>query len=86
MRSEKELEQAVLSSKIVLTLSVYQINQLLSIVGKYPFEEVQALIREIQDAGQPQINATIAKLKAEDEAADKAEDAAHSAAAEPTTV
>lgn len=74
MRNEKELEQAVLASKIVLTLSVHQINQLLSIVGKFPFEEVQSLIREIQEVGQPQINATITKLKAEDEAADKVED------------
>lgn len=74
MRSEKELEQAVLASKIVLTLSVYQINQLLSVVGKFPFEEVQSLIREIQESGQPQINATIAKLRAEDDVANKVED------------
>lgn len=74
MRTEKEIEHAVLGSKIVLTMSVHEINQILSIVGKYPFEEVQALVRNIQDAGQPQINATIAQLKAEDEAASKVSD------------
>ena len=75
MRAESEIERAVLSSKIILTLTVQETNQLLSIVGKYPFEEVQSLVQRIQAEGQPQINATIAKLKAEDEAADKVADA-----------
>lgn len=74
MRTETEIERAVLSSKIVLTLSVHEVNQILSIIGKFPFEEVQALVRNIQDLGQPQINATITKLKAEDEANSKVAD------------
>ena len=63
--NDLEIEQAVLDSSITLTFKVSDINKLLSIVGKYPFEEVQALIHDIQNQGQPQINDTIVKLKAE---------------------
>lgn len=73
-RTEQQLEQEVLGSKIVLTLSVHEVNQILSIIGKYPFEEVASLVQRIQTEGQPQINATISKLKAEDEANAKVSD------------
>lgn len=73
--NDKEMEQAILKSNIVLTLTVNETNQILSIIGKYPFEEVQNLIRRIQDEGQPQINAIAAKLTAASEAAEAAEKA-----------
>lgn len=68
MTTEQEIEKAVLNSRLVITLSVREVNQLLSIVGRYPFDEVQGLVRRITEEGQPQVTATIAKLKAEAEA------------------
>lgn len=61
---EKQMEQAVLGSKIVLTLTVEEINKILSIISKYPFEEVAQLVRRVHDEGQPQINKVIADLQA----------------------
>lgn len=62
---EKQMEQIVLSSKIVLTMTVEEINKILSIISKYPFDEVNQLIRRFHEEGQPQINAVIAKLQKE---------------------
>jgi len=66
--TEQEIEQQVLNSKIILSLSVHEVNKLLSIVGKFPFEEVQTLIARIHEEGQPQINKIVADLKAAAEA------------------
>jgi len=60
--NEQQIEQAVLDSKLILSLTVKEINQMLTIVGRYPFDEVHALIQRIKEEGQPQINAILAKL------------------------
>lgn len=67
MSNEQDIERAVLESTIGLTLTVDEVNKLLSIVSKFPFEEVSRLIARIHEEGQPQINATVAKLKAQAE-------------------
>lgn len=61
---EKQIEQTVLTTKIVLTLTVGEINKILAIISKYPFEEVSHLIGRIHEEGQPQINKVIADLQA----------------------
>lgn len=62
--NEKEIEQAVLASKITLTLTVGEVNMVLGLIGKYPFEEVNGLVKRIHDEGQPQIQAFVEGLKA----------------------
>lgn len=69
---ELEREKTVLGTKVVLTLSVQQINGILAILGKYPFEEIQGIIGDIHRDCQPQVNKIIADLDARDKAAESA--------------
>ena len=65
--TEKELEQAVLGTTITLSLTVGEVNQVLAIIGKYPFDEVNRLVVRIHEEGQPQINKIVEDLKAKAE-------------------
>lgn len=61
--TDKEVEQAVLATKITLALTVAEVNMILGLIGKYPFEEVNGLVARVHEQGQPQIAAFVTKLQ-----------------------
>ena len=61
---KQQIEQEILTSKISLNLTVRDVNIIISLLSKYPFEEVNQLIGELQTAGQPQVRKLLAEVEA----------------------
>ena len=62
-KTEKQFEAAILASDISITMTVAEMNNLLTIIGKCPFEEVYEIVAKIQKLGQPQVDAIVAKVR-----------------------
>lgn len=71
-------DETIFNSNVVITMTVNEVNKVLALMGKYPFEEVFAIVNKIKAEAQPQVDAIVAKV-------DAAELAAASAAAEKGT-
>lgn len=69
---KQQIEQEILTSKIALNLTVRDVNIIISLLSKYPFEEVNQLIGELQTAGQPQVRKLLAEVEAKVAAASTA--------------
>lgn len=78
---QTQIEQQTLTSKISLNLAIKDVNVLLNLLGKYPFEEVNAIIKSIQDEGQSQVQKIIADLETKANAESSATEAAATQAA-----
>ncbi len=59
----KQLELEVLTSSVNLTLSVKDVNVILGILGKFPFDEVSNIIASIKSECEPQVVSIIDGLK-----------------------
>jgi len=54
---------------IKLELEINEVNMILAVLGKHPFEEVASLVVKIKNQGDPQAEAIAAKTAAETPAA-----------------
>lgn len=52
----QSIEDRLLGCDLSVALTVNEINQVLSILGKYPFEEVSYIINKIRSNCQPQVD------------------------------
>ena len=59
----QQIEAATLGSKISLNLTVREVNVILGLLGKYPFEEVNQLVSRIQEEGQPQVRKLVGEIE-----------------------
>ena len=46
-------------SIIKLELTIYEVNMVLRVLGKHPFEEVVTVINKIKQQGDPQVDAIV---------------------------
>jgi len=53
---------------IKLELTLEEVNMILRVLGRHPFDEVVTLVGKIRDQGQPQVNEQADKAKSEEEA------------------
>lgn len=58
------LEKEVLASKISINMTVKDVNVILNILGKYPFDEVASVVTLLQNEGQPQVRKLVAEIEA----------------------